>query len=268
MWPTMGRALFAIAIAIVLTPGPRAAVADSSCPGNARALGTARVLEVDARTMPRVGHKHFPATLPLRTGEVVLTFDDGPWPATTPRVLDALRRECVRATFFLVGRRASAHPALARRAAAEGHTIGTHSYSHPLLNGLSHAEAESEIDRGIAAVAHALGPSLTGAAMAPFFRFPGFASNAYLLDRLSRRGLVVFGADLWASDWLPMRPEEELALVSRRLRAAGGGIVLFHDTKAHTAAMLPDLLGLMKREGYRVVHSAAPLRNRVAQQRP
>jgi peptidoglycan/xylan/chitin deacetylase (PgdA/CDA1 family) len=81
-------------------------------------LGTSRILSVDAATTPRVGLKNFPQTLPLEDHEVVLTFDDGPWPPTTPRVLVALAQECVRATFFLIGKPASEHPALVRRIAA------------------------------------------------------------------------------------------------------------------------------------------------------
>src|ERR1700709_1877670 len=100
---------------------PSARAADCPRPGT---LGTSRVLAVDAARTPRVGLKNFPQTLPLDDHEVVLTFDDGPWPATTPRVLAALAKECVRATFFLIGQPASEHPALARRIAAEGHTVG------------------------------------------------------------------------------------------------------------------------------------------------
>lgn len=230
------------------------AVAAASCPGNADALGVERVLAVEAATTPRVGRKHFPATLPLTRKEVVLTFDDGPWPGPTDRVLEALRHECVKATFFLLGRNAADHPALVRREAAEGHTVAHHSFSHPLLSRLSVHAAEAEIDRGIAAVEAALGRPGASTPATPFFRFPGFASSPALLDRMQQRGFVVFGADLWASDWNPMSPREELALVMRRLNAAGGGIVLFHDTKAQTAAMLPAFLRELKRQGYRVVH--------------
>jgi peptidoglycan/xylan/chitin deacetylase (PgdA/CDA1 family) len=219
------------------------------------ALGTARALAVDAGTTPRVGRKHFPTTLPLAAKEVVLTFDDGPWPGTTDRVLEALKRECVRATFFLLGRNAVAHPALVHRELADGHTIATHTYSHPLLRSMSLPRAEAEIDRGIAAVKSALGGE--AGQLAPFFRFPGFASNPALLDRLAQRGLVVFGADLWASDWNKMSPGQELALTLKRLDAAGAGIVLFHDTQAKTAAMLPEFLRELRRRGYRVVHVVA-----------
>jgi peptidoglycan/xylan/chitin deacetylase (PgdA/CDA1 family) len=232
---------------------PSVAMADG-CPGNPAALGTARVLAVDAATTPRVGRKEFPATLPLAPKEIVLTFDDGPWPGTTEGVLAALRRECVFATFFMIGRNAAAHPALARKVLADGHSIGTHTYSHPLLSHISLPRAEAEIDRGIAAVDTALyGP---GAAppKTRLFRFPGFASSPALLDLLARRGIVVFGADLWPGDWNPMTPEHERELLLKRLTKAGGGIVLLHDIQSKTAKMLPGLLRELKRRDYRVVH--------------
>ena len=232
-------------------------VATAACPGNADALATSRVIAVDAATTPRVGRKHFPATLPLREREVVLTFDDGPWPGTTAAVLDALKHECVRATFFLLGQNAMAHPEPARRALAEGHTVAHHSFQHPLLDHMSEAAATAEIDHGFAAVDAALYGRAGKQPRTPFFRFPGFASTPALLDRLNGRGIVVFGADLWASDWNPMTPDAELNLVLGRLDASRGGIILFHDTKRQTAAMLPAFLRSLKARGYRIVHVVA-----------
>ncbi len=239
---------------VALALADAAVAAPASCPGNPDALGTERVLAVDARKTPRVGRKHFAATLPLAPKEVVLTFDDGPWPGTTPRVLDALRHECVKATFFLLGQNTVENPALARRELAEGHTVAHHTFSHRLLNRISPAAAEAEIERGIDAVETALYGHRGQVLATPFFRFPGFASSPALLDRLSRRGIVVFGADLWASDWNPMSPAGQLRLVMSRLAATGGGIVLFHDTKKQTAAMIPAFLRELKRNGYRIVH--------------
>jgi len=242
---------FVVILIVAVLP---AAASAESCPGNPQALGTERVMEVNARVTPRVGRKHFPSTLPLNAKELVLTFDDGPWPGTTSKVLDALKAECVRATFFLLGRNAAAHPQLARRALAEGHTLGHHSYSHPLLSRMALPPAEADIDRGIAADETAIYGSRRSSPATPFFRFPGFASNRALLDRLAARGIVVFGADVWASDWLPMSPEQELHLILSRIEQAGRGIVLFHDTKAQTARMLPAFLPELKRRGFRVVH--------------
>jgi peptidoglycan/xylan/chitin deacetylase (PgdA/CDA1 family) len=234
------------------------AQAAEPCPGNPAALGTARELAVDPAAMPQVGRKQFPQTLPLSPKEVVLTFDDGPWPGTTARVLDALRRECVKATFFLIGRNAAANGALARRELAEGHTVAHHSFSHPLLDRIPFAAAQAEIDRGIAAVESALYGHAGLKPATPFFRFPGFESSPALLDELARRHIAVFGADLWASDWNPMTPQQELGLVLSRLDATGGGIILFHDTKVQTAAMIPAFLQALHTRGYSVVHVVPP----------
>jgi peptidoglycan-N-acetylglucosamine deacetylase len=248
-----------LCLVAVAVAGSQAA-AQAACPGNADALSTERVLVVDPAIYPRVGRKHFPQTLPLKPKQVVLTFDDGPEPATTGRVLDALKRECVRASFFVLGRSAAAHPALVRRALQEGHTVAHHSFAHPLLNHMPVDAAEAEINRGFAAVDAALYGKVGRSPVTPFFRFPGFASNHPLLDRLERRHIAVFGADLWASDWNPMTPAQQLALVLERLDATRGGILLFHDTKLQTAAMLPEFLRALKNRGYSVVHVTPPAR--------
>jgi peptidoglycan/xylan/chitin deacetylase (PgdA/CDA1 family) len=224
----------------------------SDCPRQGT-LGTSRILEVDAAKYPRVGLKSFPQTLPLDDKEVVLTFDDGP-AATTPRILAALARECVRATFFQVGRNSQALPSLVKKAAADGHTLGHHSWSHPHLNAMTFSAAKDNIDRGLAADEAALNGEATSVPGTPFFRFPYFESTPELLKMLQDRGIVVFGADFWASDWLPMTPQDELKLITSRLTAARKGIILFHDTRAQTAAMLPDFLKYMRVNGYRVVH--------------
>src|SRR5438132_3533801 len=231
----------------------------ADCP-RADTLGTSRILAVDAAQTPRVGLKNFPQTLPLDDHEVVLTFDDGPWPPTTPRVLAALAKECVRATFFLIGKPASEHPGLVRRIAAEGHTIGHHTWLHRILMRIPASETTEEINRGIAADEMALHGVATTIPGTPFFRFPGFETTPATLDLLQSRGIAVFGADLWASDWNPMTPSHELKLLTDRLRAARKGIILLHDPKAQSAAMLPAFLRYLKDHHYRVVHlvPAAP----------
>ncbi|MFL6825436.1 MAG: polysaccharide deacetylase family protein [Bradyrhizobium sp.] len=242
-----------LAAALIASMTCTAAVRAAECPGSAT-LGTSRLLRVDAATTPRVGLKQFPQTLPLRDHEVVLTFDDGPWPATTPKVLKTLAQECVRATFFLIGKPASEHPELVRRIAAEGHTIGHHTWSHRSLRRIPPSQTGEEIDRGISAVEMALHGVRASAPTTPFFRFPGFESTPATLELLQARGIVVFGADLWASDWNPITPSQELKIITDRLKTAGKGIILFHDTKARTAAMLPAFLRYLRDNRYRVVH--------------
>jgi len=230
-----------------------AAAQAADCPRQGT-LGTSRVLGVDAASTPRIGLKSFPQTLPLDDHEVVLTFDDGPWPATTTRVLAALAQECARATFFLIGKSASEHPALVRRIAAEGHTIAHHTWLHRSLMRIKPSETTEEIDRGISADEMALRGVATRVPSTPFFRFPGFESTPATLELLQSRGIVVFGTDLWASDWKEMTPKQELMLITDRLKIARKGIILFHDTKARTADMLPAFLRYLRDNRYRVVH--------------
>ena len=254
MDPSKWTAALRMAIASLVAASTWSAAARAEpCP-NKDALGTSRILTVDAATTPRVGLKSFPDTLPLQDHEVVLTFDDGPFPATTTKVLAALAHECVRATFFLIGQHASEHPDLVRRIAAEGHTVGHHTWSHLGLPHIKPEAAVDQINHGISAVEMALHGVATTTPSTPFFRFPGFESTPATLDLLQSRGIVVFGADLWASDWNPMTPEAELKLLTGRLEAAGRGIILLHDPKRQTAAMLPEFLQYLKENHYHVVH--------------
>ncbi len=249
----MLRSIFVLAL-LVLALRPAMA---AECPDHPGALGTARVLAIDPATTGPVGRKQFPATLPLEPNELVLTFDDGPWPGPTERVLAALKQECVRATFFMLGRNAAAHPALAKRVAADGHTVAHHSYAHKLLNTMPLPRAEAEIDLGIAAVDAAAYGEPGAGPRTPFFRFPGFASSPALLAMLAQRGIAVFGADLWGSDWNRMSPGHQRALLMQRVAAARRGIVLLHDTQPQTAAMLPGFLRELKQRGFRIVHVEA-----------
>jgi peptidoglycan/xylan/chitin deacetylase (PgdA/CDA1 family) len=236
-------------LAMSWTPAAQAA----DCPRKGT-LGTSRVLAVDAATTPRMGLKNYPQTLPLGDHEVVLTFDDGPWPPTTPKVLAALARECVHATFFLIGKPASEHPELVRRIAAEGHTIGHHTWTHRSLMQIPANQTTDEIDRGISAIETVLHGVATRIPSTPFFRFPGFETTPATLELLQSRGIVVFGTDLWASDWDTMTPAQELKLIIDRLKIARKGIILFHDPKARTAVMLPAFLRYLRDNDYHVVH--------------
>jgi peptidoglycan/xylan/chitin deacetylase (PgdA/CDA1 family) len=169
-------------------------------------------------------------------------------------VLAALEKECVHATFFVVGKGVSADPELVRRIASEGHTIGHHTWSHQSLMRIKPSAATEEIDHGIAADEMALHGIATSTPTTPFFRFPYFDSTPEILDQLQARGIAVFGADFWASDWLPMTPQRQLKLLIERLRIARKGIILLHDPRAQTAAMLPAFLRYLRDNDYSVVH--------------
>jgi peptidoglycan/xylan/chitin deacetylase (PgdA/CDA1 family) len=200
----------------------------------------------------------YPETLSLQDKEVVLTFDDGPERPNTSDVLDILASECVRATFFIVGRMAKIHPELVRRAVDEGHTVGTHTMNHPLhFRALAVDRARQEIEGGIEATSAALGDPTR---LAPFFRFPGFGRTEAAEEYLASRGLMVWSADFPADDWRKIGPEEVARRALTRLESHGKGILLLHDIHKRTVEALPIILQALKAGGYHVVHvlPAAP----------
>jgi peptidoglycan-N-acetylglucosamine deacetylase len=241
---------FAAGAIILASGGARAA----SCPPDA--LGISRILEIGTSGGLQIGLKTYPQSLALADREIVLTFDDGPAASTTPKVLDALAKECVKATFFLVGHNAETFPALVKQEVAEGHTVAHHTFTHPevTMRGLTDSAARADILRGFQADDEAAYSVSGTAPKVPFFRFPGFADTPELVAWLSAQNIAVFGADLWASDWTLMTADAERDLVLNRLEKEGRGIVLFHDTKQQTADMLPAFLQELKKRGYKIVH--------------
>lgn len=184
--------------------------------------------------------------LPLKDHEVVLTFDDGPDPQSTRRVLDLLKERCLVATFFPLGANAAEYPSLIKRILADGHAIGGHSWSHPMLVEMAFAGAIDEILRGFA-------PLEKAGARPQLFRFPSLSSTPELLDWLKRRGISAVSADIDPWDWAGDPPAETLRRLKDAIREKGRGIILLHDNMSNTARLLPDLLDFLDREGYRVV---------------
>jgi peptidoglycan/xylan/chitin deacetylase (PgdA/CDA1 family) len=229
-----------------------AAASAGECPGNPGALGTSRTIVVDPRDHIRIGMMDYAETLPLLDHEVVLTFDDGPIPPYTNRILDILAAECVHATYFIVGDMAKEYPALVRRVSDLGHTIGTHSMSHPLrFRALSVERGNAQIDDGIAATTAALGDA---GKLSPFFRFPGFGHTPAAHEHAAEEGLMVWGADFPADDWKKIGAREVARRALQRLEAKGKGILLLHDIHQRTVEALPTILAELKARGFRVVH--------------
>jgi peptidoglycan/xylan/chitin deacetylase (PgdA/CDA1 family) len=191
-------------------------------------------------------------TLPLEDHEVVLTFDDGPLPRNSNQVLAILASQCVKATFFTIGRMAHENPEGVRKLRAAGHSIGTHSQNHPLsMNKMPIERARQEIDDGIASTAAALGDP---AAVAPFFRIPGLLRAEAVEDYLASQGIQTWSADFPADDWRHISSARVFDLAMTRLEAKGKGILLLHDIQARTVAALPKILQALKDRGYRIVH--------------
>lgn len=234
----------------VVAAGP---LQPAACPAaGSTMLGVSRIVEIDTSAGPLFGAISTQAkeTSFLAPKEVVLTFDDGPMPAVTRSVLDTLDRFCTKATFFSIGRMAIAYPETVRNILDRGHTLGSHTWSHPLsLKRLALDKANEEIEKGHAAVSLAAGRPI-----APFFRFPGLSDSAPMLKHLQTRGMGAFTVDAVSNDSYISDPERLLQHTLKEVEARKGGIVLFHDIKPATAKMLPRLLSELKARGYSVVH--------------
>jgi peptidoglycan/xylan/chitin deacetylase (PgdA/CDA1 family) len=244
---------YATIVICCLIGGILPAMADPACPGNPDAIGTSRTIVVDPATLPRIGTMQYKTTLPLNDHEVVLTFDDGPLPPNTGRILDTLAANCVKATYFLVGEMAHTYPDLVRRIYNSGHTIGTHSQNHPLtFNHMAEPRIESEVNGGIASVDAAVGDPR---AVAPFFRIPGLLRDKQVETYLASKSLAVWSADEVADDWhRGITPKQIVHLAISRIEAHDHrGVLLLHDIHPATALALPMLLKELKDRGYHIV---------------
>lgn len=210
-------------------------------------LGTSRTLTLE-RTGAAYGRVQH-AALPLAPGEVVITFDDGPQPGSTPQVLQALERQCVRATFFMNGEALARSPVLGAQVRANGHTVGMHGFYHPHFPTLPEAEQLADLK-----AAQAVHERVFGATAAAY-RFPFLEETAPLRAALKAQGITVMSVDLGVDDWLPEQTPQMLTdRLLQRLQEAGGGIILLHDAQDQTARALPLMLQTLKTHGYRVVH--------------
>lgn len=230
--------------------GAWAARADD-CADNPETTGLSRTIAIESGNGPLLGKLQYDRTAPLKNKEVVLTFDDGPHPQYTRNILDVLDKHCVKATFFSVGKMALAYPQALKEVIARGHTVGAHTFSHPMdMSKLPLDEAKLEIEKGFAAVTQA-----AGVPVAPFFRFPGLNDSRDLDAYLASRDISIWSVDVVSNDTGPnMSPQKLVGNVIGRLNHSGKGIILFHDLKRVTAESLDLVLTMLKAQGYKVVH--------------
>ena len=243
-----------LVLVITATTGfePRQAAAEDVCP-RAGTLGVSRTVEIDTTGGPGFGMEHYKAYDFLQPKEVVLTFDDGPQKFSTEAVLKALGDECVKATFFSIGKMALGYPEIIREVAKAGHTIGTHTWDHKAIAKLkTFDEGKDEIERGVSAVHRAVGGPI-----APFFRFPTLVDTPEAVAYLGKRNIAIFSTDIDSFDFKPQTAEHVVKSVMEKLDKRGKGILLMHDIHKTTAKALPMLLAELKAKGYKIVHMTA-----------
>src|SRR6266567_7730360 len=238
-----------VLLALLIITGPARA---ADCPGHPNALGVSRTIVLDPAEHPLLGTLQYNESVALNDHEVVLTFDDGPVPPYTTRVLDTLASECVKATFFMVGRMVRGYPSIVRRVYNEGHTIANHSQNHPFtFHKMTVEHASQEIEDGFASLRTALGDPK---AVAPFFRIPGLLRQNSVEQYLAAHGDMTWSVDFMADDWTHINNKEVARRAISRIEARGKGILLLHDIQPATALALPDILKELKARGFKIVH--------------
>jgi peptidoglycan-N-acetylglucosamine deacetylase len=211
-----------VEVTAAITTRPPVAPQPKTACANPDALGVARVVVIDTTGGPGFGFEHFKQLDFLADKEVVLTFDDGPWPVNTPLVLKALDDECTKAVFFPIGKHATYHPQILKQVAAAGHTVGAHTWSHANLNSKKMTDqlAKDEIEKGYSAVKLAL-----GAAPSPFFRFPELQHGPAAMAYLGTRNIAVFSCDLDSFDFRAKDAGQIVNTVMTKLDKQGKGII-------------------------------------------
>ncbi len=188
---------------------------------------------------------------------VALTYDDGPNPPYTDRLLDVLAKHDVKATFFLIGKRIERHPETVDRMIAEGHQIGNHTYSHPVLGFLPPFYVQRQIERTDDLIRQ------HGVVEEIVFRAPmltRFLSVAYVLAKLDRTHI---SGDVWSWDWTTQNPDKITeTVVKKTLSSTGtGSIIVLHDGKAEnknanrsgTIEATDRIITALKQDGYQFV---------------
>lgn len=177
---------------------------------------------------------------------IAMTFDDGPHPQNTPRLLDMLRKRNVKATFFTIGRSVDLYPHIAKRIVQEGHEIGNHTYTHANLSKLSEANVRKELNRGRDAITRATGAT-------PRIMRPPYGA-LYKNQRQWIKNVYRYPTILWSVDPLDWK-DRNASVVANRLttRATPGGILLAHDLHKTTVDAMPRTLDTLIAQGYKFV---------------
>jgi peptidoglycan/xylan/chitin deacetylase (PgdA/CDA1 family) len=197
---------------------------------------------------------HDLAVPPMRPRLAVLTFDDGPFPVTTPVLVAALHELHVPAEFFLIGNDATRQPAISEAIAAAGISIGNHSLSHPEMTALSAQAQADEIARGAAAIRSATGTSPA------YFRPPHGNYDADTIRAVRAAGETLTLWDIDPGDWRTMTPDQIVGNVTEHAKAPA--LILLHNGKEATIEALPRIVKAFRDAGFTFV-TLAELRRRV-----
>jgi peptidoglycan/xylan/chitin deacetylase (PgdA/CDA1 family) len=235
--------------AVAETPGPSAVVPPP-------AMGA---IPYNPGPVPRGlpgGIRHRWSAAQVRGPFAAMTFDDGPHPVQTPRLLNMLRSWGIKATFYLIGQNAASHPGLVQRIVAEGHEVGNHSWSHPALGPMPEDAVRDQLRRTHEAITRACG-------VAPLTFRPPYGSITPVQQEWIAREFG-YPTILWSVDPNDWKDRNSSVVSSRILRGArAGSIILAHDIHATTVSAMPSTLPALTRRGLKfltvsqIIHTEA-----------
>lgn len=253
------RSFFAMAFAFLVLPGmapakaqlparPDVGATPGVVPNPIEATQASAPLAVIAPTAPRPAAPRKPSynSCNVEGPYLAITFDDGPHPKNTPRLLDMLKERGIKATFYVIGQNVVQYPEIMQRIIAEGHEIGNHSYSHPPLTKCSAAKIGEEIGKTNEAIEQACG--VKPRTMRP----PYGATNAAITQRLNDEyGLAVI---LWSVDPLDWKIRKASHVSNHILQnSKAGSIILAHDIHPSTIDAMPAVLDGLIAKGHKFV---------------
>jgi peptidoglycan/xylan/chitin deacetylase (PgdA/CDA1 family) len=195
--------------------------------------------------LPSKNHSSRYFSVPVDGPYIAMSFDDGPSPTFTPRLLDILKQRGIKVTFFVIGKNVKHSPEIVARAAAEGHEIGNHTWSHPLLTKLSDAQDQQEINETSEAIFKATGKKPL------LFRPPYGAINQRVSNLVEQDGMKIVLWSVDPDDW--KRPGSEVVEQRILKGAKPGAIIISHDIRAGTVSAMPATLDALLAKGYKFV---------------
>lgn len=245
----MRKILMAVLVSIFIHNAASAQPSSTKATCGANKLGVSRVLDLSKAGLTNIGDFDFDKA-PLEPYEVILTFDDGPNPKTTPKILEALEQQCTKATFFETGQHMEQYPQISNMVADAGNTVGMHSYKHDSMKKLP-KEAQIEDFHKV----HEVGRKFLGNKLSNFYRFPFLDTSKKLTSYMNNEGIHVISVDVDSFDWTGKATTKSIVkhVLKNLKKEHNSGIILMHDVEPAEAEALPVVLENLKSHGYKVV---------------
>lgn len=204
--------------------------------------------QAEFEKLKKIERRHIVFNGPKQKKRVALTFDDGPDPRFTTQILNILRENNIKATFFLIGKNVQRFPHLVKQEVDEGHAIGSHSWEHKELPKLTPQQLHEDLKKTKEEIKKASGKDI-------LFLRPPYGATKGIEEKLKKEGYVIINWDVDTVDWKPGRTPQQIVDVIQK-ETQPGSIILFHDAggnRSATVSVLPQVIQQLKSKGFEFV---------------